>query len=391
MAQRNERNVERRDFNGEIVEAIALDFKLPEGFVVDAKGEVIIFTESRTIEKVVLSSRCRTTLAGNKKRQGNCNGFGSDALFSYLMAPMLSHRSAREVVVVRDKQQRHSSRFCSIDLRTHEVTTIDIRGLEREQIRGASFNFPHLYAITEDGAIFHVDMSEDATESTFQEDMASIQWSDSVQVDFRFSNNEVIRADRRVLVARSSYFAAMLNEEYGLAESSNGGVVDLTKSPVDSAAFRAVLAYLMTDGFDPGKTWPSSGSSSSSKASTMFEEGEPVDNALLLQYGMHAIDVSELADQYQLPRLAKLAEAFVLNYALNDKTALQLLARVAGSSGAVERACWSAITDRGRTILETAGRQEVAKFCQATPALAADLLFHAFNVTGAGIDRKSVV
>lgn len=217
----------------------------------------------------------------------------------------------------------------------------------------------------------------------------SIQWSDAVQVDFSFSNGEIVRADRRVLVARSKYFAAMLNEGYGLAEST-GSVVDLTKSPVEPAAFRAILAYLVTDCFDPlnpGFDGAGAACSAGEKrpGSALSQDVKDVSS---LEQAMHAVDVAEFADQYQLPRLAKLAEAFVLNYALNDRTALQLLARVAGaggSGGSLERACWSLLTDRGRTILETAGRAEVAKFCTATPALAAELLFHAFNASAGNV------
>lgn len=362
--------LERRDKHGALVETLELPFGIPGFVVTSPRGDEIVCARGSQIWKVDLRTRRRLLIAGQEER-GCCDGYGTDAQFYDLRSPC---KHGNSHILIRDEQPDSTSRWCRVDLATHEVTTVEILGLQKMLLAGVAYEYPHLFAVTQDGAFFHSDLSEDATASTFSEDMARLDWSQPIEAEFKLPSGVTIRADRRILCARSKYFAAMLSAEHGLQESQ-GPVVDLSKSPVDVAAFRSVLVYLAQDelSFSPLEDLEV-------KAGSTEHEYETED---ILRCALFCLRVAVLADQYQLQRLVKLAEAFVLRVAIpgRDCLVLPLLDRTLETGSAVERACLEAVEMRLAAVLTATGAEEVTRILSRSPRLGAKLLFRIAKVS----------
>merc|ERR1712232_1325903 len=129
----------------------------------------------------------------------------------------------------------------------------------------------------------------------------------------------------------------MFNPEHEMQETQNA-VVDLTKSPVDPESFQAVLTYLATDelSFPHDITlFPETHGAPTAPTPT------PASSALCsigsLESALYCLSVIELADQYQLPRLAQLAECYILHVVLpnRDHFVLRLLERLPAAASSV--------------------------------------------------------
>jgi len=358
--------LERRDASGALVDTLDFPFRLPPCYVVSARGQEVIYSTMTSLHKIDLSTKEVILIAGHCKQKGCQDGHGTHARFNCLRLPQ--YDAASNSVFIRDWLADSTSRFCHVDLVTLRVTTLEIGGLEGQRISSSAVSFPHLYAITADGALFYADLREDSSSSTFHRDMAAVDWSAPSAVEFRLAGGAVVHADRRVLSARSAYFAAMLRPDHGLRES--GGVaIDLTSSPVDPRAFCAVLSYLATDELYLGGAVQCR---SEGEGRGVRQDDEALARALL------CVGVAELADQYQLLRLVRLAEARALREALQpgrDALVLPLLERTCGSGGAVEQACWSSLADRPLTVLRAAGEATVARVLERSPRLRLRLLY----------------
>merc|ERR1712070_964280 len=112
--------------------------------------------------------------------------------------------------------------------------------------------------------------------------------------------------------------------------------VDFSASPIDSQAFCKVLSYLATDDLHV----PSNREVLEERSETAFH------HALL------CILVASLADQYQLKRLQRLAESFVIEIVLpaHANLVLPILEKSWEKNAAIESACWQKIDRDANTI-----------------------------------------
>jgi hypothetical protein len=344
--------------------------------MISTSGNEIITTKHETVEKVNLLTPTRDscTIAGSQGKPGCRDGHGADARFHHLKAPNQHDDTS---IVVRDIQPDGKSRICRVDLATYEVSTLKIRGIEDLNVAHFSCVFPNLLLLTNDGVLYQANLSEteDIYASSFGTDMAAVDWSEPMQeVKFKLSDGATVRADRRVLRARSGYFAAMLDPERGFKESQ--GTVDLVGKHTDAEALRAVLRYLTTDEFDV----PVHGKQSSRKRDSVETDGDSAEvesrNAIFLDQALFCLRVVQLADQYQLPRLVGLAEAFIVRVALPGREALvlPLLEASFGTGCAVEEACWDAFRKRAASVVAALGQEELARLMARAPQLGARLL-----------------
>lgn len=355
------KSLERRDFNGALLETLHFDFTLPhkEMFAAWHGRELLFLHAQRTqIWKVDLVNRCRTVIVGCDK--GCHDGHGTSARF-HSLKPLCNDGPGR--ALVRDVQPM-GTRLCRIDLQTYEVTTVDVQGIDWGTVANYSYWFPTLIAVMHDGTMFQADLSNDVTRSTFADDMLQVDWTEYGVAEFQFSDGAIMRPDPRVLRARSEYFAAMLSPEHKFVEACNGRV-DLRHSPVDSRAFRAVLTYLATDELDLRVASGPGGASE-------WDEGAEG----MWRHVLFCLEVASLAQQYQLPRLAKLAEAFVLRVALpgRDCLVLPLLEQTFGSGGQVERLCWEAVERRAAAVLAATSTEELEHILVRAPRVGVALL-----------------
>lgn len=362
--------LERRDTNGSLVETMELPFGIPGFVVTSARGDEIVCARGSQIWKVDLRTRKRVLIAGQEER-GRLDGYGTDAQFHDLRSPC---KHGNNHILIRDEQPDSTSRWCRVNLLTHEVTTVEILGLERMVLAGVAYEYPHLFAVTQDGVFYHSDLTEDTTATTFSEDVARLDWSEPMEAEFKLPGSVTVRADRRILCARSKYFAAMLSAEHGLQEAQSS-VVDLSRSPLDVPAFRSVLVYLASDEL----SFLAAEDLAVSAGSTAREcETEDI-----LRCALFCLRVAALADQYQLQRLVRLAEAFVLNVAIpgRDCLVLPLLDQTLETGSAVERACFEAIETKLAAVLTATGSEEVTRILSRSPRLGAKLLFRIAKIS----------
>merc|ERR1719323_1562900 len=97
-----------------------------------------------------------------------------------------------------------------------------------------------------------------------------------------------------------------------MREASNGAPIDLGED-VLSEALHALLHFLHTDHFEP-VTPPS-------RVFDMRDEE-------VLRISKFALEVHTLADRFLLPRLARLCEVFLSDFALRASIVLPLLANI---------------------------------------------------------------
>lgn len=216
-------------------------------------------------------------------------------------------------------------------------------------MRGIEHNSIETYGVTPDGRImflictapFRIFTAEtvDSLESTFFADMRRVQWlnkaenSSRVTVEFIAGRNkERIVADKRILEARCTYFRSMFSG--GMREACvDTGPIDLGED-VNAEAMESLLHFLHTDTFEP-VTPPS-------HVVDMRDEE-------VLRHANFALEVHTLADRFLLPRLARLCEVFLSDFALRSSLVLPLLANITSprrpSLANLEAACWSFLED----------------------------------------------
>jgi hypothetical protein len=391
--EKQRRVIERRDHAGRLQDTIDLQFQLSRSWMISTSGNEIITTKHDTIEKVDLRTRIACTIAGSTGKPGYKDGHGADARFHHLKAPN-QHDENR--IIVRDIQPDGSSRICRVDLATYEVCTLRIRGIEDVKVAHFSCVFPNLLLISEEGVLYQANLSEaeDVHASTFRTDMAAVDWSEPVQeIQFRLSDGPTVRADGRVLCARSQYFAAMLDPDRGFKESQ--GIVDLVGTHADADALRAVLKYLSTDEFDivkqPQPQHKQRGQPESDGRSEAANSTRAGTGSAYLEQAIFCLHVAQLADQYQLPRLAGLAEAFVVRVALPDRDdlVLPLLEASFGTGCAVEEACWEAFRKRAVAIVNAMGQDSLATLVARSPQLGAQLVLSLARMVQPTIDMTA--
>jgi hypothetical protein len=338
LVYREECRLERRDFNGTLQETIEVPF-VPDVFNCDASGRKLLYATDAQVHMIDLETKVMSDVAGEDDCKGCKDGRGSVARFNNLMTPRYDSESNQ--LLVRDVQPGNSSRWCLICLSTCLVKTIEIKGLPKENVRVLGVEFPHMHVFTDDGCLFHIDLREDISKSTFSEDMAVLDWTEPpVAVKFSLCGGAVFHADRRILCARSAYFAAMFNAEHGMREATSHSV-DFSAASINPEAFQLVLSYLATDNFYPAAP---GGSTVDSEQS-------------LLEQAAKCLEVAALADQYDLARLQHLAETYVIEFVLlnRDSMVLPLLEKAFGVNKAVEAACWQILSAKSATVLAAFG------------------------------------
>jgi len=312
------------------------------------------------LKKVDIRAKQIKLIAGStvSHERGFQDGYGEDARFESLCRP--TYTSATNSLLIRDIQPGFISRVCLVDLVSCKVNTLEIQGLEMRSLLHVGLRFPHVFMLTREHHLYYVDLNVDVLESTFLRDMTAVDWSAPCNVEFRLPSGAVISADRRVLSARSSYFAAMLSPAHGMKES-RGECVDFTATDINPDAFRAVISYLATDDLHL-----------SCRDGAMNTETEVV-----LQDALFCIEVVALADRYELPRLQRIAEAFVINVALLrcDSLVLPLLQKSWQTDSLIGKACWEHIDQHAARIFRNIGRERLTSFlAKAPPNLAAEML-----------------
>mmetsp|Transcript_55341 Transcript_55341/g.117999 ORF Transcript_55341/g.117999 Transcript_55341/m.117999 type:complete len:523 (-) Transcript_55341:433-2001(-) len=300
----------------------------------------IYFSSKTCVYRWNQTDRTVECLVGHPKAAGRRDGFGSDARFTHLKRPVLTGHFA----YVRE----NDNRFCRIDLETFEVSTLQLRGVDPSGIE--------TYGITPDGRMmflifatpFRIFLAEttDAVESTFCADMQRVDWAGSggarVHVEFiAGKDHQVYRADARILQARSTFFRSMLSNGMRESSPSNGGEAIELGEDVPGEALHALLHFLHTDHFEPA--------SPPSKAFELSDEE-------LLKLARFVLEVHTLADRFLLPRLARLCEVFLSDYALRTSVVLPLLAGIISPRRAclanLEAACWTFLEEHWKDIVQ---------------------------------------
>jgi len=244
-------------------------------------------------EKVVES------VAGHPKLPGQRDGFGADARFTHLKRPVLT----KEHAYVRE----NDNRFCRIDLKTFEVRTLELRGIDFRTITtyGIMKEGNRMFVLCGDPFRIYEATTCDVAASTFTKDMESIDWSRSTPsgldtrnpVDLKAEDDVVLRVDGRVLMARSPYFRRLLSPESNFREGQQSSENEpIVLRGVSSRALRSVLHYIHTDAFEP----------------VSKEELERIAEDKVNDWAMFALDVQKLADRFLIPRLQKLCEMFIV-------------------------------------------------------------------------------
>lgn len=323
--------LERRSPNGELAASIeggrgkVISFEASSYLACGQDGN-IYFSSKTCLYRWNNLERTVECIAGHPKASGRRDGFGSDARFMHLKRPVLT----RCFAYVRESDNR----FCRIDLETFEVSTLNLRGIENSSIE--------TYGITPDGrmmfliftAPFRIFIAEtaDVSESTFCSDMQRVDWTGrtGARVDVEFmvgKDRRIFKADGRILAARSAYFQSLLSG--GMKEASSPGSPIELGDDVQAEALNAVLHFLYSDQFEP-VTPPSK----------VYE----LKDDEVLKVAKFTLEVHTLGDRFLLPRLVRLCEVFLANYALRGSIVLPLLACVVAprrhSLSNLEASCW---------------------------------------------------
>jgi len=334
--------LERRSSSGELTASIeggrgrVISFEA-NSYLTSGQDGHVYFSSKTCVYRWNHQERTVECIAGHPKASGRRDGFGTDARFTHLKRPVLTRRFA----YVRESDNR----FCRVDLETFEVSTLQLRGIDPSAIE--------TYGVTPDGRMmfliftvpFRIYLAEttDALESTFCTDMHRVDWTGAsgVRVHVEFiagRDRQVYRADGRILEARSSYFRSMLSG--GMREASDSEPIDLGED-VSGEALRSLLHFLHTDHFEL-VTPPS-------QVLTMTDEEA-------LRYAKLALEVHTLADRFLLPRLARLCEVFLSDFALRASIVLPMLANITAprrpSLANLEAACWEFLEDNWKEIVQ---------------------------------------
>lgn len=362
--------LERRSPRGELTASIeggrgkVISFEANSYLTAGQDGHVY-FSSKTCVYRWNSAEKTVECIAGHPKSAGKRDGFGSDARFTHLKRPVLTHRFA----FVRES----CNRFCRIDLSTFEVETIELQGIESRAVE--------TYGVTPDGrmmfvifaAPFRIFTAEtsDLLASTFLSDIGGIDWAGGAGggriIEFRVGKDaQVLCADGRILEARSVYFRSMLCS--GMREThEDAGPIDLG-TDVSASALQALLHFLYTDHFEP--------MSQPGRLPEMSDEE-------ILRYAKFALEVHMLADRFVLPRLARLCEVFLVEHALRASLVLPLLANITeprrSSLASFETACWDFIEDNWKSIISN-HEASVKELIEQGHPLAVELLEGATSI-----------
>lgn len=299
----------------------------------------VYFSSKTCVYRWNSQERTVECIAGHPRASGRRDGFASGARFTHLKRPVLT----RKFAYVRESDNR----FCRIDLETFEVSTLQMRGIEPSDIE--------TYGVTPDGRmmfiimtgpfrVFTADTTVDAFESTFCEDMQRVDWamatSSRVHVEFIAGRTgRVFRVDRRILEARSAYFRSMLSGGMREASEAQGGPIDLGDD-VSGDALQALFHFVHTDHFEPV--------SPPARVKEMKDEE-------VLKLAKFTLDVHTLADRFLLPRLAKLCEVFLAEFAMRASLVLPILANITAprrpSLANLEAASWEFLETHWKEVV----------------------------------------
>jgi len=306
-------------------------------YLTSGQDDQIYFSSKTCIYRWSHQERSVECIAGHPKSAGKRDGFGSDARFTHLKRPVLAGAFA----YVRE----NDNRFCRISLSTFEVVTIQMVGIDADRIE--------TYGITPDGRMMFVIQTSpfriytadttDILASTFDEDMRRIDWTGSsgarVGVEFCVGpSKHIVKADGRILEARSTYFRSMLSG--GMREAVRDTPINLGEE-VSPEALHALLHFLHTDHFEPV--------SPPSNIRSMSDE-EALKNARF------ALDVHTLADRFLLPRLVRICEVFLAEFVLRPTLVLPILAQITAptprilATAALEAACWDYLEEHWKLV-----------------------------------------
>jgi hypothetical protein len=337
--------LERRNGSGELTAGIeggrgkVISFEANSYLTCGQDGHVY-FSSKTCVYRWNNEERTVECIAGHPKATGRRDGFGTDARFTHLKRPVLT----RQFAYVRESDNR----FCRLDLETFEVATLQLRGVDPSSIE--------TYGVTPDGRMmflifampFRIFVAEtiDAIESTFSSDMRRVDWAGASGSSSRGHvelvagrDRRVYRADARILEARSTYFRSMLCG--GMREASDEGrPIDLGED-VSGEALHALLHFLHTDQFEP-VTPPCQ----------VFE----MHDEEVLKFAKLALEVHTLADRFLLPRLARLCEVFLSEFALRASIVLPMLANISSPRrpllANLETACWEFLEENWKDIVQ---------------------------------------
>lgn len=335
--------LERWSSNGDLVSSIeggrgkVISFEA-NSYLTAGSDDPVYFSSKTCVYRWNYVERSVECIAGHPKAAGRRDGFGADARFTHLKRPVI----AANFAYVRESDNR----FCRIDLATFEVVTIQLRGVDCETI--------DTYGVTPDGRMMFVIISSpfriftaetlDTLGSTFNADMGRIDWSDQskarVAVDFCMGKDDrIITAEGRILEARCPYFQSLFLDKLRQSKGDRLGPIHLGQD-VSPEAFHALLHFLHTDCFEPV----------SPPSKMLYMESE-----LALKKALFVLEVHVLADRFILPRLARICEVFLSEYALQPATVLPLLAEVIlppkrVSVASFEACCWDFLEENWKHI-----------------------------------------
>lgn len=173
--------------------------------------------------------------------------------------------------------------------------------------------------------------------------MRRVDWTGAsgarVHVEFvAGQDRRIYRADGRILAARSAYFRSMLSG--GMKEAQNTVPIELGED-VPGQALNALLHFLHTDEFEP--------------ASPPEKVAELKDDEAL-RLAKLTLEVHTLADRFLLPRLVRLCEVFLSEFAMRAAIVLPILASITAlrrpSLMNLEAVCWDFLENHWKEIVQ---------------------------------------
>lgn len=301
-----------------------------------------------------------TQIAGRVGAYGDEDGIGVHARFSRdLLKPVANRHS---IFARSEDVSTGLFRWAQIDLSTQRVRSMHILGLDHEEIVTYTASETEIFAIRRNplnrmqlqllrAGIPPQETSPETpplSEAKCNAEMGTlVDFSQPMRtVTFRLRGGKALQMDRRVLIARSKYFRCMLTS--GLKEDGSGEVKLDSDPDATEESLGILLRYLLSG------TW----------------EGSALDVDLLFK-------VRALADRYELPALVQLAEGN-LRRLLKPENVLFFLAKVLGSKGVLESACWVLLANNSAAVVEK-NEAQLESFISDHPVVAKELMLRFFT------------